>query len=68
MQAFKTYIAQNLIGHYLHFKCDCLMKIDIEGKVVDYEMVNNEIVFIIDVGGRLIKLGENHPNLTVNAI
>jgi hypothetical protein len=44
------------------------MKIDVEGKVVDYEMVNNEIVFIIDVGGRLIKLGENHPNLTVNAI
>lgn len=68
MQTFKSYIAQTLIGHHLHFKCECLMNIDVKGKIVDYEIINNEIVFIIDVGGKLIRLGENHPNLNVNAM
>lgn len=41
----------------------CLMDIDVTGIVVDYEVVSNEIIFSIDVNGKIIKLGENHPNL-----
>jgi hypothetical protein len=66
MEQFKQYIAKQLIGKRLHFKCDCIFPIDKIGTVVDYEIISNEIIFIIDVGGKVIKLGENHPNLYVN--
>ena len=68
MENFKHYIAKQLIGKKLHFKCDCLFKIDHTGVVKDFEITNNEIIFIVDVNGKLIKIGENHPNLQVIAI
>lgn len=68
MENFKRYIAKQLIGKKLHFKCDCLFKIDHIGIIKDYEIKANEIVFIVDVDGKIIKIGENHPNLQVIAI
>ena len=68
MENFKQYIAKQLIGKKLHFKCDCLFKIDHIGIVKDYEIKANEIIFIVDVDGKIIKIGENHPNLQVIAI
>ena len=65
---FKNYIASHLVNKKLHFKCDCLMKLDFVGVVKDFEIVNNEIIFIIDVDGKLIRIGENHPNLIVNPL
>lgn len=65
MENFKQYIAKQLIGHKLHFVCDCIFKLDHTGIVKDYELNNNEIIFIVDVNGKLIKIGENHPNLNV---
>lgn len=64
-ETFKSFIAKQLIGKELHFTCDCLVPINIRGEIKDYEILNNEIVFIVDVKGRLVKLGENHPNLMV---
>ena len=64
----KEYIAKTLIGKTFRFKCDCLIKMDIIGKVVDYEIVNNEILFIINSSNKIIKLGENHPNLEIYEI
>ena len=68
MENFKQYIAKQLIGKKLHFKCDCLFKIDHIGIIKDYEIKANEIIFIVDVNGKIIKIGENHPNLQVIAI
>lgn len=62
---FKEYIARHLIGQRLHFTCDCLMHIDVVGTVVDFEIKNNEIVFMVDVSGKIIKIGENHPNMYI---
>ena len=63
MILFKKYLAEKIVGKKIHFVCDCLMDIDVTGTVVDYEVVSNEIIFSIDVNGKIIKLGENHPNL-----
>ena len=68
MVKFKDYIAKQIIGRKLHFKCDCLFPLDHTGTIKDYEIVNNEIIYIVDVGGKIIKIGENHPNLQVIAM
>lgn len=68
MISFKDYIAKEFIGRRVHFKCDCLFPLDHVGMIKDYEINNNEIVFIVDVGGKIIKIGENHPNLQVNTL
>lgn len=65
MESFKKYIAHEFVGKKLHFKCDCLLKLNHIGVIVDFEMVANEIVFIVDVDGKIIRIGENHPNLYV---
>lgn len=64
----KDYIAKQLLNETFHFKCNCLVKFDIIGKVVDYEIVNNEIIFIINSNNKMIKIGENHPNLEIYII
>ena len=68
MTPFKSYIAQQLIGRKLHFSCDCLMNINVYGIIKDFEISNNEIIFIVDVNGKYIKIGENHPNMLVKPI
>lgn len=35
---------------------------------MDYELNNNEIVFIIEYNNKTIKIGENHPNLLIEEI
>lgn len=62
---FKDYLATQILNKKLLFVCDCLIPLNHEGIVVDYEINNNEIIFIVDVGGKVIKIGENHPNLQV---
>jgi hypothetical protein len=44
------------------------MNINIEGIIKDFEINNNEIIFIVDVKGKYIKIGENHPNMLVKPI
>lgn len=65
MTEFKKYIASQIIGKKLRFRCDCIMKMDIVGVVVDYELISNEIVFSVDVNSKIIKIGENHPDLYI---
>jgi hypothetical protein len=65
MIEFKKYIAEQIIGKTLHFKCDCLFPLDHVGIIYDYEIKNNEIIFIVNVDGKPIKIGENHPNLYI---
>jgi hypothetical protein len=68
MQNFKKYIGCKLIGETLRFKCDCVIPVDIVGVIKDIEIVSNEIIFITDCDGRIIKIGENHPNLFVEDV
>lgn len=61
----KDYIANSIKGKSFRFKCDCIIKMDVVGKIVDYEIINNEILFIVNSSGKIIKIGENHPNLEI---
>ena len=45
MEQFKTYVAKQLVGTSLRFKCDCVFPMDIEGIIKDYEIVDGEIIF-----------------------
>ncbi len=68
MIPIKQYMAQQLVGQTLHFKCDCLMSFDIIGRVVDFEIHENETIFTVDVKGKLIPIGTNHPKLSVELV
>lgn len=65
---FKSYIANQLLHKKLHFKCSCIISFDIIGEIVDYEIINNEIVFLVNSNNKIVKIGENTPNLDVNEL
>lgn len=54
-----------MIGKKLHFKCGCLVPLDHDGIIVGYSISSNEIVFDVEVDGKIINIGENHPDLKV---
>ncbi len=64
-EPLKEYMAKQLIGHHLKFHCDCIVSMDTEGVIKDYNIVNNEIVFLVQVGTKIIHIGENHPKMKV---
>jgi hypothetical protein len=65
---FKDYIASEMIGKKLHFKCSCLVPLDHDGVIVGYNISSNEIVFDVEVNGKIITIGENHPGLEITEI
>lgn len=68
MIPIKQYMAEQMVGKTFHFKCDCLMSLDIIGRVVDYEIAETETIFTVDVRGKLIPIGTNHPKLSVELV
>ena len=65
MIPIKQYMAEQMMGKTFHFKCDCLMAFDLVGRIVDYEVKENETIFTVDVNGKLIPIGTNHPKLSI---
>ena len=65
MQGYKEFIGNQLKGRTVRFVCDCIVKLDIKGVVVDYEVNNNEIIYFIDTGKKIVKIGENTPKLKI---
>lgn len=58
-------MAELMVGKTFHFKCECLMAFDLVGHIVDYEVKENETIFTVDVNGKLIPIGTNHPKLSI---
>lgn len=65
MTAIKDYIGKMFVGNAYHFKCNCLLQLDFEGKVKDYEIVNGEVILLVEKDKKIVRLGINHPNLTI---
>ena len=65
VKPIKEFIAEQFMHKKFHFKCNCLMPIDVVGRIVDYEIINNEIIWSVDSYGKIIKIGENHPNMEI---
>lgn len=60
------WIKNKINNQYLRFKCDCSFKMDFEGRIIDYQIIDSELIMIIeDRRGKIIKIGENHPGLTI---
>ena len=67
-ESLKDYIAKLMIGKKFHFKCDCIVSMDLIGVIKDYEIINNEIIYLVESKGKILRIGENHPKLHVKQI
>lgn len=65
---YKDFIKKQFIGRTVRFTSDCIVRLDITGTVVDTEHSGSEIIYIVDVGGRLMKIGENTSKLCIEFI
>ena len=53
MKSFKEYIASQLIGQTLHFKCDCVFPLDVIGYVQHVEVAKDgEFIYTINSNGK----------------
>ena len=69
MVKLKEWIGESLVGKRANFKCACLIKLDVTGKVTSYKIVSNEVVWTVDLGGgKTTQIGENTPNLFISVI
>ena len=69
MIPLKSYVADSLVGKQIHFKCDCVMDIDVVGEVRGWSIYNDEILWdIYTDSGKYIKIGENHPNMMIEEL
>ena len=68
MKPIKDYIAESFIGKTFHFKCECLLLLDVTGTVKGHKLVGDEIVLTVDVNGKLISIGLNHPKLKIEEL
>lgn len=68
MIPIKQYIASQFLGNTYHFKCDCLLALDIEGEVVDWSESGGEIILYVMYDGKSLPIGLNHPNLKIERI
>ena len=41
---------------------------DFFGYIKDYEINDNEIIFLIDHKGKIVRIGENHPNMYIEIL
>ena len=69
MTPIKSYIADSLVGNHLHFKCECVMNIDVVGTVKGWSLYQGEIIWdVFTDSGKFIRIGENHPNMNIEEI
>lgn len=68
MKPIYDYIAEQFLGNTYHFKCDCLMALDFVGQVVDHSMSGQELILHVQTDKKIVKLGLNHPNLTIEQL
>lgn len=68
MEYIKDHIGKSFVGKKLHLKCDCLFPIDVVGTCVGYSLSANEVMLSMDVNGKVVKFGENHPKLQIEVL
>ena len=69
MTPLKSYIADCMVGKRFRFKCDCLLNIDVVGVVKGWNINNGEILWnILTDDKKVIRIGENHPNMYIEEL
>ena len=64
----KDYLASSLIGKKIRFTCNCIMNINITGRVKDYILTDTEILWIVDTGSKIVKVGSNTPSMQIEIL
>jgi hypothetical protein len=68
MKTIQEYIGSMMFGHTYHFMCDCVMHLDVTGTVVDWSISGQEVILHVDVDQKIVKIGLNHPHLTIEEV
>lgn len=68
MKSIKEASINQLLYKQVHFKCDCVIPMDFIGYVRECEIYNNEILFLVEYNGKIIKIGNNHPNMYIEVL
>lgn len=68
MELYKDWIRNSLIGKKVHFEADCIVKLDVTGTVIGTEMSGSEIIYKIDTGTRVLRIGENTTKLRLEIL
>lgn len=68
MILYKDYIKSQLINKRVRFVSDCIVKIDITGTVVGVDHVGSELIFLVNTGERIVKIGENTSKLKIEFV
>ena len=68
MVGYKEFVAKQFLNKTVRFKCDCIVPLDITGKVINFYLEKNEIIYIIESQDKIVKIGENTPNLMVSFV
>lgn len=68
MVSYKGFVAKQFLNKTVRFKCDCIVPLDVTGKVINFYLEKNEIIYIIESQNKIIKIGENTPNLMVSFV
>lgn len=68
MVSYKEFVAKQFLNKTVRFKCDCIIPLDVTGKVINFYLEKNEIIYIIESNNKFIKIGENTPNLMMSFI
>lgn len=62
---YKDYIQSLFIDRKVRFTSDCIVKLDITGMVVGVEHSGSELIYLVNTGTRIVKIGENTSKLTI---
>lgn len=69
MTPIKSYVADSMVGKKFHFKCNCIFNIDLIGTIKGWDIHENEIIWNVYTDkGKMIKIGENHPNMNIEEV
>lgn len=69
MTKYKQYVGDTLLNRKVHLTCDCIIGLDVVGTIINYEIVSNEIVYLLATDdGKLIRVGENTPDLKISVM
>ena len=62
---YKDYIQSLFIDRKVRFTSECIVKLDITGTVVGVEHSGSELIYLVNTGTRIVKIGENTSKLTI---
>ena len=68
MILYKDYIKSQLLNKRVRFVSDCIVKIDVTGTVIGVEHSGSELIFLVNTGERIVKIGENTSKLKIEFV